>query len=105
MKKKNIRNAFNVEKFLVEYNNDNSNPRISNTAKIGPAVEALYNKYSSEFDELTEKLFFLYNKMPADNNLMLWFCRECMKIKLQKKSLIFLIIVIMERLVSRIRIF
>ncbi|MHC9543685.1 MAG: glycosyltransferase family 2 protein [Vulcanimicrobiota bacterium] len=104
MQKNNIRQAYNVREYLVDYS-QGSHSRISNTAKHDRAILSLYEKHINEYTPFTAKMFGLYNFVKVEGSLFLWLLRELAKVRLKNKGLVFVIKILLKRLLGSIEIF
>jgi glycosyltransferase involved in cell wall biosynthesis len=88
MKKNAIKQATNVDEYLVDYNSG-EHSRISNVVKPMPVMLSIYDKYRDDHSDFTTRMFYLYNMMPADNSLLMGALREIAKLKSIKFSLFY----------------
>jgi glycosyltransferase involved in cell wall biosynthesis len=100
MKKNGIKQAANVDRYLVDYNSG-EHSRISNRVEPMPVLLSIYNKYRDEHSVFTTKMFYLYNMVSAEKSFIAAIARELLKITAKKKKIFFLISVFLNRLLFR----
>ncbi len=104
MQKNNIQQAYNIQQYLVDYN-QGVHVRISNTAKRERALFSLYEKHMHEYTPFTANMFGIYNFIKTDSSLFLWGLRELTKARLKGKSFFFFLKVLCKRLLGVVEIF
>jgi len=98
MKKNSIREAKNADEYLVEYN-AGMHPRISNSVELLSTNMSIYQKYISEHNDFTTKMFCLYNMTPFG-----YIFRLYMESRLKKEGFLFFIKILIKRFFGRFEI-
>lgn len=104
MKENNIKQAVNINEYLVGYN-QGLHYRISNNVEYTRAVFSMFKKHVNEYTPFTANMFGIYNFIKAEKSPLLWGLREMTKANLKHKSLGFIIKILFKRLCGRLEMF